>query len=53
VGAEAFGLEKIMCPCTGECQGQEVEVSGLESRAGKMYRGFSEWKLEKGIIFEM
>ena len=32
---EALGLAKIICPNTGECQGQEAEVGGLGSRAGK------------------
>ena len=33
---------KIICPSTGECQGQEAGVSGLGSRAGGGgYRGFS------------
>jgi hypothetical protein len=31
---EALGLAKIICPNTGEYQGQEVEVSGLENRVG-------------------
>ena len=30
-----LGLAKIICPSTGECQGQEARVCGLESRAGK------------------
>ena len=34
-------------------QGQEVEVGGLQSRAGVVYRGLSERKLGKGITFEM
>jgi hypothetical protein len=29
---KAFGLVKIICPSTGECQGQEVGVGGLGSR---------------------
>jgi hypothetical protein len=33
MGGEAFGLAKILCPSTGECQGQEVGVGGLGSRA--------------------
>jgi hypothetical protein len=36
---EVLGLAKIICPSTGECQGQEVGVRGLGSRAGKVYRG--------------
>jgi hypothetical protein len=31
---EAFGLVKIICPNTGECQGQEAGVDGLGSREG-------------------
>jgi hypothetical protein len=45
---------KILCPSIGECQFQEVEVSGLESRGrGERYREFLERKLEKGLAFEM
>jgi hypothetical protein len=33
MGREALGLTKIISPSTGECQGQEVGVGGLESRA--------------------
>jgi hypothetical protein len=51
VGGEALGLEKIICPSIGECQGQEAGVSGLGSRGG--YRGLLERKLGKGIAFEM
>jgi hypothetical protein len=36
---EAFGLVKIICPSTGEWQGQELGVGGLGSRAGGGYRG--------------
>jgi hypothetical protein len=35
---EAHGLTKIICPSTGECQGQEVGVGGLGSRVGGGYR---------------
>jgi hypothetical protein len=41
MGGEALGLVKIICPCTGECQGQEAGVGGLGSRAGEGYRGLS------------
>jgi hypothetical protein len=34
MGGEALGLVKIICPSIGECQGQEVGVSGLGSRVG-------------------
>ena len=35
MGGEALGLAKIICPSTGECQGQEVGVGGLGSRTGQ------------------
>jgi hypothetical protein len=41
MGGEALGLAKIICPSTGECQGQEAGVGGLGSRAGEGYRGLS------------
>jgi hypothetical protein len=53
MGGEALGLGKIICPSTGECQGQEVGVGALQTRVGGVYRGLSERKLEKGIAFEM
>jgi hypothetical protein len=34
MGGEALGLAKIICPSTGECQGQEVGVGRLGIRAG-------------------
>jgi hypothetical protein len=34
LGREALGLVKIICPSTGECQGQEEGVGGFWSRAG-------------------
>jgi hypothetical protein len=39
MGGEALGLTKIICPSTGECQGQEAGVGGLGSRAGGGDRG--------------
>ena len=42
MGGKAFGLAKIICPSTGECQGQEAGVGGLESKAGGGYRGLWE-----------
>jgi hypothetical protein len=38
---EALGLLKIICPSTGEYQGQEAGVGGLGSRVRGQYRGFS------------
>ena len=32
---------KIICPSTGECQGQEVAEGGLGSRARGGYKGIS------------
>jgi hypothetical protein len=34
MGGEAFSLEKIICPITGGCQGQEVGVCGLGIKVG-------------------
>jgi hypothetical protein len=53
MGGEALGLVKIICPSTGEFQGQESRVGGLGTRAGGGYRGLSERKLGKGIAFKM
>jgi hypothetical protein len=53
MGGGDLGLEKRICPSTGECQGQEVGVGRLGSRAGEGYSGFSERKLGKWIAFEM
>jgi hypothetical protein len=54
MGGEAFCPVKVLCPSIGECQGQEVGVSGLGIR-GRWGgdRGFSEGKLGKRITFEM
>jgi hypothetical protein len=41
MGGEALGIVKIICPSTGECQGQEAGVGGLGSRAGGGYGGLS------------
>ena len=49
---KAFGLAKIICLSTRECQGQEAGVGGLRSRVGGGYRELSERKLGKGIAFE-
>jgi hypothetical protein len=40
-GGENLGLAKIICPSTGEHQGQEVRVGELGSREGGEYRGLS------------
>jgi hypothetical protein len=53
MGEEALGLWKIICPSTGDCQGQEAGVGGLGSWKGIGYRGLLERKLGKGIAFEM
>jgi hypothetical protein len=53
MGGEALGLVKIICPSTGECQGQVEGMGGLVSRVRGGYRGLSERKLGKGIAFEM
>jgi hypothetical protein len=53
MGGEVLGPLKVLWPRTGEFQSQEAEVGGLGSRAGGGYRGLLEWKLGKGIAFEM
>ena len=54
MGGEALGPVKVLCPSTGECQGQESEVDGLGNRGlGEGRGGFLERKLGKGITFEM
>jgi hypothetical protein len=35
---EALGIVKIICPSTGECQGQEAGVGGLGIGVGKGYK---------------
>jgi hypothetical protein len=35
MGGEALGLEKIICPSTGECQCQEAGVGGLGAGQGE------------------
>jgi hypothetical protein len=39
MGEKTLGLMKIICPSTGESQGQESGVGGLGNRAGEGYRG--------------
>jgi hypothetical protein len=38
MGGEALGLAMIICPSTGECQGQDVGMDGLGSKVGGGYR---------------
>jgi hypothetical protein len=35
MGRETLGLVKIICPSTGEYQGQEAGVGGLRNRVGE------------------
>jgi hypothetical protein len=49
-GGEALGLVRVLCPSIGDCQGQEVGVSGLGSWDD---REFLESKQGKGITFEI
>ena len=45
IGGEALGPVKVLCPSIGKCQGQEVEVGGLGSRAREgCDRGFQRGK---------
>jgi hypothetical protein len=41
MGGEALALVKIICPSTGEYQGQEEGVGGLGSREAGRYRVLS------------
>jgi hypothetical protein len=43
MGGDPTGLAKIICSSTGECQGQEVQVGGLGSRAGTGDGGRTGW----------
>jgi hypothetical protein len=40
MGGGALGLSKIICPSTGERQGQEAGVGGLGARQGEGIRDF-------------
>jgi hypothetical protein len=42
MGGEALGIEKIICPSTGECQGQEAGVGGLGAGQGEGIGGLGE-----------
>jgi hypothetical protein len=42
MGGEALSIANIICPSTGECQGQETGVGGLGSRVGGSIGGFGE-----------
>jgi hypothetical protein len=54
MGGEALGPVKVLCPCIGECQGQEKGVGGLMSwRRGGGGGGSGPGKKGKGITFEM
>jgi hypothetical protein len=47
MGGEALVPLKVLCPSTGEYQGQEAGMGGLVSRGIGKNRGFSEGKLGK------
>jgi hypothetical protein len=49
MGGEALSLAKIICPSTGECQGQEAGVGGLGSGGGVGWGGLGTFR----IAFEM
>jgi hypothetical protein len=53
MGGETLGLAKIICPSTGEFQGQKARVCGFGEQGGEGFRELSEKKLGKGIAFEM
>jgi hypothetical protein len=49
MGGEALCLEKIICPSTGEYQGQEVGVGGMGSIAeGEGIGDFQRGNYERG-----
>jgi hypothetical protein len=53
VGLDMLGLHRnILCPSTGECQGQEVWVGGLGSRAGEGIGDFQDsiWNINEENI---
>jgi len=58
VGGETIGPLKLQCFSVVECQeGKQEWVGMLEhpqrSRGGSTFSGFLEWKLGKGITFEL
>ena len=54
MGGEALSPVKTLCPRIGEWQGQEVgEGEFGSSGSGGVDRAFGEWKVWKGITFEM
>jgi hypothetical protein len=42
MGGEALGIVKIICPSTGECQGQEAEWVGWGAGRGEDTGGFGD-----------
>jgi hypothetical protein len=52
MGREALGLSKIICPSTGECQGQGAWMGGLGSRVGEDIGGLggSIWNVNEENI---
>ena len=42
MGGEAVGIVKIMCPSTGECQGQEAGMGEVGSRSEEGIGGFGD-----------
>ena len=54
MGGEALGPVKVLCPSIGEGQDWEWKWGRLGNRGrGERIGGFMEWKLGKGITFEM
>ena len=51
MGEEPLGIVKIICPITGECQGQEAGVGGLRNRAGGGIGDFGDgiWNVNEKI----
>jgi hypothetical protein len=53
MAGEALVFVRIVCPCTGKCQGQKQEWVGWGAGQGGGYRGLLERKLGKGIAYDM
>ena len=53
MGGEALVPVKVLCTSIGECQGQEVGMSGLVSRGRQEGMGVFRGETGKWITFEM
>jgi hypothetical protein len=53
MGRETLGPVRVLCPSIRESQDQKWEWVGWGTGGGGGDRGFSEWKLGKGITLIM